>query len=379
MSTITHEFEFDSDDCADDHLSDAGRFSFHYEPRGLADAVLKVRALQAFDKSAMRYPIHRSLRCAVRRDLEQVFDDLALNVGFAAQRLSTGALLLDDPGVFIQANGKRKRDYCSCSFDIWALNKIRAEQSRAAILHVLGERRIREQMFTLDWHFTSFGGGHSSSFEEIADDVLYDEAYPMLGEPVAAFGARYLDSKEAVLVLQGPPGTGKTRLVRGVLAEISRRKGDSAHVMYTADKRVVESDRIFLEFLTGSHDAFVVEDADHLLMARTRGNQDLHRFLAVSDGIVRAQGRKIIFTTNLPNVGDIDEALLRPGRCFASVRMRPLYRAEVERLVARLCPEESRREHALASVLPPGAQSATVAAIYRACALAVDGPEAAAA
>jgi ATP-dependent 26S proteasome regulatory subunit len=27
--------------------------------------------------------------------------------------------------------------------------------------------------------------------------------------------------------------------------------------------------------------------------------------------------RKIIFSTNLPNVGDLDDALVRPGRCFA--------------------------------------------------------------
>jgi hypothetical protein len=29
--------------------------------------------------------------------------------------------------------------------------------------------------------------------------------------------------------------------------------------------------------------------------------------------VVRSQGRKIIFSTNLPNVGDLDEALIRPG------------------------------------------------------------------
>jgi ATP-dependent 26S proteasome regulatory subunit len=62
-------------------------------------------------------------------------------------------------------------------------------------------------------------------------------------------------------------------------------------------------------------------------MARANGNVDLHRFLAVADGVVRAQGRKIIFTTNPPNIGDIDEALVRPGRCFATVRTRPLERS----------------------------------------------------
>jgi hypothetical protein len=66
-----------------------------------------------------------------------------------------------------------------------------------------------------------------------------------------------------------------------------------------------------LFFSASTHDAFVIEDADHLLRARTDGNHDLHRFLAVADGVVRAQGRKIIFTTNLPNIRDMDEARRR--------------------------------------------------------------------
>jgi ATP-dependent 26S proteasome regulatory subunit len=140
--------------------------------------------------------------------------------------------------------------------------------------------------------------------------------------------------------------------------------------MYTGDRRALENDEIFVEFITGSHDAFVIEDADHLLTARASGNQDLHRFLAVADGVVRSQGRKILFTTNLPNVGDIDEALLRPGRCFATVRTRSLTREEGASLVGRLCNGDTARERvALASVFAEGVRTASVAAIYRACAV----------
>jgi SpoVK/Ycf46/Vps4 family AAA+-type ATPase len=120
------------------------------------------------------------------------------------------------------------------------------------------------------------------------------------------------------IIFYGPPGTGKTRLVRAILAALSRRKGDSARVLYTADRRTLENDEIFVEFITGSHEAFVVEDADHVLAARSDGNAHLHRFLAVADGVVRALGRKIIFTTNLHNVGDIDEALLRATKVAAA-------------------------------------------------------------
>lgn len=192
------------------------------------------------------------------------------------------------------------------------------------MLDLGGEHVRRRDMFTIDWRFA--GGGHFGlsgvSFDEAAEPALLSAAYPILQEPVDRYVARYLDARETVLVVLGPPGTGKTRLVRSILTEISRRKDNSAQVLYTADQRAMESDGLFVEFITGDHDAFVIEDADHLLRARANGNADLHRFLAIADGVVRAQRRKIIFSTNLPNILDIDEALIRPGRAFGVLRTR---------------------------------------------------------
>jgi SpoVK/Ycf46/Vps4 family AAA+-type ATPase len=176
---------------------------------------------------------------------------------------------------------------------------------------------------------------------------------------------RYLRSPETVLVLQGPPGTGKTRLVRAILGAMSRRKGDSAKVLYTADRRTLENDEIFIEFITGSHDAFVVEDADHILTPRADGNDHLHRFLSVADGVVRALGRKIIFTTNLPNIGDIDEALVRPGRCFDVLRTRNLERAEVKRLLDTICEGDVART-ATSAALPRDDRALSLATVFRA-------------
>jgi len=52
--------------------------------------------------------------------------------------------------------------------------------------------------------------------------------------------------------------------VRAVLAAMSACKADSAQVLYTAHTRALKSDEIFVDFITGNHDAFVIEDADHL-------------------------------------------------------------------------------------------------------------------
>jgi hypothetical protein len=51
--------------------------------------LLKLRALQSFDRGAARYAIHRTVRCAVRRPLDEVFDDLALLSDLVAQRMDS--------------------------------------------------------------------------------------------------------------------------------------------------------------------------------------------------------------------------------------------------------------------------------------------------
>ena len=238
----------------------------------IGNVLLALRALGGFDSGPMHYPIYRLVRAAARRPLDELFDDLAQHAGLAAQRLGEGSLLLDGPGVLVSARGRRKTDYSSMTFAIWADSLVSLESIRDRLLGVVGNQRVREETFTIDWHFAAGELGLTSAeFEEVADPAPPDEAYPTLGERIDRLIERYLAAPETVLILQGPPGTGKTRFVRAVLAAISRRKGDSAKVLYTADTRALESDEIFVEFVTGSHDAFVIEDADHILDSRVQG------------------------------------------------------------------------------------------------------------
>lgn len=347
----------------------AAALSIDLREYSLPRAIMKARVLEASSLAMGAFPIYRYVRFAVRSKVEDVFDDFALLAGMVPRRLFSGQLLLEAPGVFASLWGYEKAGYSSCSVEVWAESVARAEELRTALLKIVDSRRVRHQTFVIDWHFTSNGGSLSNSaFEELAEEQLHDEAYPVLGEPVVDFVRRFLTAPETVLVILGPPGAGKTRLVRAILGEMSRRKGESASIMYTCDKKTLENDEIFVSFITGSHDAFVIEDADHILTPRAHGNIDLHRFLAIADGVVRAQGRKIIFTTNLPNVGDLDEALLRPGRCFAAIHTRSLTPAEGVKLIGKLCGGNLEREAgALAAVFPPGVKSASVASIYRAC------------
>jgi hypothetical protein len=320
----------------------------------LADLVVQNRILRALDEGAARYPIYRKQHFAARIELEVLLDAIALDPAWRVERPNAESLILDADGLFIAAYGGRKADYCSCFFYIWAADLARAEEAKERILAKVGSTRITEPMFTIDWHFMISGGGlESACIEEMADDVLCDRAYPEIKGGVSGFISRYLDGRETVLVLQGPPGTGKTRLIRAILGEMSRRKGEPARAMYTGDIKALAADEIYVKFITGEDDAFVIEDADHLLKPRADGNDHLHRFLTIADGVVRSQGRKIIFSTNLPNIGDLDDALIRPGRCFARIHVRNLSIAESQALVAEMAAGDvekvSRTNQALAS------------------------------
>jgi hypothetical protein len=347
---------------------DLPRLTLQADLESLADSMLGMRAIQALDSDPALFPVHRVLRFAVRRPLEEVFDDLALHAAPRAQRLEEGAVVIEGDGFLASATGRRKTNYSSGTVLVWARDVVRLREVEADILRSLGDQMVREEQFTIDWHFhASHGGLMDVSFDELADPALVDEAYPSIEGGVAAFIERYLAARDPILVLQGPPGTGKTRLVRAILAAMSKRKRDSAKILYTADRRAIENDEIYVEFLTGSHDALVVEDADHLLGARSNGNRDLHRFLTVADGVVQALGRKIIFTTNLHNIGDIDDALIRPGRCFSVVRTRGLSRDEAIRFVASLGADRANDASAIVErAFAGGSKSVTLAELYRA-------------
>jgi hypothetical protein len=159
-----------------------------------------------------------------------------------------------------------------------------------------------------------------------SDQLPETTFYPALkGRELSDYYDTYLASDSNVLILLGPPGTGKTSFLRGLLHHAQ----SDALISYDPD--ILRDDEIFANFMSGQERFMILEDADTFLASRTKsGNTVMHKFLNVGDGLLSTKGKKIVFTTNLPSIRDIDDALMRPGRCFDVLRF------------AKLTPDEAR-------------------------------------
>ena len=89
-------------------------------------------------------------------------------------------------------------------------------------------------------------------------------------------------------------------------------------------------DSFFAGFIGDDTRFLVMEDADEFLKSRTEGNTMMHKFLNVSDGLISAADKKLVFSTNLPHLDDIDEALMREGRCFDVLQFEALNRQQAQ-------------------------------------------------
>jgi len=96
----------------------------------------------------------------------------------------------------------------------------------------------------------------------------------------------------------------------------------------------------------------VLEDSDAFLKSRSDGNTMMHRFLNVGDGLVTTKGKKMIFSTNLPSIRDIDSALVRPGRCFDILTFDALSQEDADKLAVKLgvTVEHDKKDYSLAEI-----------------------------
>ena len=181
----------------------------------------------------------------------------------------------------------------------------------------------------IEWMYSS--DGSNVTVPLTTEKAPITEMYPFLGnKSLTDYYDSYMHSSASVLVLIGPPGTGKTTFIRGLLQHTK----SSAIVTY--DPELLEKDYVFARFIESSNNIMVLEDADNFLSSRNDGNTVMHKFLNVGDGLITTKNKKLIFSTNLPSIKDIDSALIRPGRCFDVVTFDYLTKTQANALAKKL-------------------------------------------
>ncbi len=96
-------------------------------------------------------------------------------------------------------------------------------------------------------------------------------------------------------------------------------------IAYTKDLQAMSSDQFWIELHDDKPDLLILDDLDAEL-SRDGKFPVIDKLLTFSDGIL-VNSTKIIITTNRP-IKDIDNALIRPGRCFDCIELNTLTRQQ---------------------------------------------------
>lgn len=160
----------------------------------------------------------------------------------------------------------------------------------------------------------------------------------------------FLNERESGLaVLYGGAGTGKTSFIKALISSL-----DKQFILVTTAIAAHMAEPEFIAFMMENKDSiFILEDCEQVLMSReeNRFGGAISNILNMSDGLMSdIFNIKFICTFNT-DIKNIDEALLRPGRCFVNYEFKPLCAEKSSKLLESLGHEiDKPREMTLAEI-----------------------------
>jgi hypothetical protein len=145
----------------------------------------------------------------------------------------------------------------------------------------------------------------------------------------------FLNERESGLaVLYGTAGSGKTSFIKALISSL-----DKQFILVTTAIAAHMAEPEFIAFMMENKDSiFILEDCEQVLMSReeNRFGGAISNILNMSDGLMSdIFNIKFICTFNT-DINNIDEALLRPGRCFVNYEFKPLESEKASKLLESL-------------------------------------------
>ena len=145
----------------------------------------------------------------------------------------------------------------------------------------------------------------------------------------------FLNERESGLaVLYGTAGSGKTSFIKALISSL-----DKQFILVTTAIAAHMAEPEFIAFMMENKDSiFILEDCEQVLMSReeNRFGGAISNILNMSDGLMSdIFNIKFICTFNT-DINNIDEALLRPGRCFVNYEFKPLEAEKASKLLESL-------------------------------------------
>jgi hypothetical protein len=195
-------------------------------------------------------------------------------------------------------------------------------------------------------YFMNSGQLDNNSSQMKPEELAYIDKkyYPYLNTEIMF--DQFFTGAENILLLVGDPGLGKSKLSTLALKHAYENpdklpydkleinpalENQYVSIVYVKSTDVLVNDKFWRDLTKVQADICIIDDLDYMLTKRdaevqsiddARKNDFLNQFLSFTDGVEKNR-TKFIITTN-QSYNDIDTALLRKGRLFDILELRPL-------------------------------------------------------
>ena len=137
------------------------------------------------------------------------------------------------------------------------------------------------------------------------------------------------DNDGRIILFHGLPGTGKTWAIRSLL---THWKAWADPILILDSELIFSRVDYFMDVISntakGKTRILIIEDADGLVEKDGARSSDLSRLLNMADGLLGASYKVLFLLTTNAKIRDLDQAIVRPGRCRAIVDFQAFDRIE---------------------------------------------------